>query len=672
MRTAQTLYEGIDLNGEGPVGLITYMRTDSTNLSGEAIAAVRGFIGDEFGDKYVPEKPNHFGKRQQRAQEAHEAVRPTDPSRTPASLRSVLTADQFKLYDLIWKRFVACQMPPAEWDSTSIGLTCDTPLGAARFTGNGRKLVFDGFMKVAGVSSQDQILPSVKEGDSVGTLDIEAKQQFTSPPPRYTEASLVKTLESEGIGRPSTYAAIIDTIQQRGYVEQEDRKFYPTALGEVVVDKLVAHFPKIMDVKFTSYMEDELDKVEEAHLDWVHVLHEFYDPFKELLAKAGDEMEAVRSQPSPHKCPICEAEMVYRWAKTGRFLSCSTYPDCKGTLNVNRKGEPIIPDSEHACELCGKPMIVRQSRNGVFLGCSGYPDCRNTVACDENGTPLKVVDENDLTQPCEDCGEGTLRVKWKGRRAFLGCDRYPKCKGTAQVPADVSIKRKPAPPPEEAGLACDKCGRALVIRSGARGKFIACSGFPKCRNTKPVEKLDELKAAAKANGDPPPPPLNGGAEEASKTSAKAPAKSSATKGGKSVKLEDLGEPPAGFAWTRTGRPVVEVMPGENEDLHCPDCGSVMNLKRGRFGPFFSCTGFPRCKFVSNLRGQAKKDAEELLPAPDKPKPIPTDIPCGECGEIMLVRQGPRGRFLGCSAYPKCKATQELPAGFEVPAVVENA
>lgn len=653
MRIAQTLYEGIDLNGEGPVGLITYMRTDSTNLAAEAIAAVRDFVRSEHGEQYVPEKPNVYGKRQARAQEAHEAIRPTDPQHTPAEIRKALTADQYRLYELIWKRFVACQMVPAQWDSTSVSLTCNTPHGPVRFAGNGRKLVFDGFMKVAGITSPDQLLPPLEQGAPVGTLALDVKQQFTSPPPRYTEASLVKALESEGIGRPSTYAAIIDTIQQRGYVEQDDRKFWPTSLGEVVIEKLVRHFPKVLDVKFTSYMEDELDKIEEAHLDWIHVLHEFYDPFKDLLARAGDEMEVTRSQPSEYECPRCAAPMVYRWGKLGRFLSCSKYPDCKGTLNVDREGRPIIPEAgEHTCELCGQPMVLRQSRTGMFLGCSGYPDCRNTIACDENGNPLKMVEEQELKRPCEACGEGTLVVKWKRRRAFLGCDRYPQCKNTAQVPKDVQVRKEPTPPPEQAGLACDKCGKPMVIRDGRRGKFIACSGFPKCRNTKPLASLEELKAAAADN--PPPTPREATPAAGKKQNAKpGPA------------TGDLGEPPPGFAWTRTGRPVVETLPAEGT-LVCPECGGAMQMKRGRYGPFFSCDNFPRCRFVSNLRGEAKKMAEELMPAPARPKPIPTDIPCSECGAPMLVRHGPRGRFLGCSAYPKCKSTQELPAGFEVP------
>ncbi len=661
MRVAQSLYEGLDLDGEGPVGLITYMRTDSTNLSGEALGMARGFIEKTYGDAYLPEKPNFYGKRQARTQEAHEAVRPTDPKRTPERIKSALTSEQYKLYELIWKRFVACQMAPAQWDSTSVTLSCDTKLGVAKFSGSGRKLVFDGFMRVAGVSSEDQLLPALETGQSVGVLDVQPKQQWTSPPARYTEASLVKALETEGIGRPSTYAAIIDTIQQRGYVEQEERKFYPTSLGEVVTDKLVKHFPKIMDVKFTSHMEDELDKIEDAHLDWVAVLNEFYDPFRNLLSNAGDEMEPARSQPSDYACPTCGAEMVYRWSKTGRFLACSKYPECKSTMNVNRKGEPLAAERETiSCELCSKPMSVRQSRSGVFLGCSGYPDCRHTIPCDENGVPLQEMKADELEKRCEQCDEGTLKVKWRRLNAFLGCDRYPKCKNTEKLPEGVFVRRPPSDPPEEAGVACEKCGRPMVIRTGARGKFIACSGYPRCRTTKPIDKLEELRQKSPAT-------MTLAEAEAQKKGRRTTAVPKGKNG--KVDLDALGEPPAGFAWTRTGRPVVEVLPADDEPLTCPECGEPMEMKRGRFGPFFSCTGFPKCKFNANLRGQAKKDAEVKMPAP---KPIPTDIPCDECGAPMLIRQGPRGKFMGCSNYPKCKATSEMPPGLNVEAYANAA
>jgi ssDNA-binding Zn-finger/Zn-ribbon topoisomerase 1 len=519
------------------------------------------------------------------------------------------------------------------------------------------------------LSSEDQLLPALATDQTVGLVDLEPKQQFTSPPARYTEASLVRALESEGIGRPSTYAAIIDTIQGRGYVEQDDRKFYPTALGELVTDKLVQHFPKIMDVKFTSHMEDELDKIEVAHRDWVQVLHEFYDPFRELLSKAGSEMETVRGQPSEHLCPTCNSPMVYRWSKGGRFLACSGYPKCKGTLNVDRDGRPVQPKlTEHACETCGRPMVLRQSRTGHFLGCSGYPECRGTMPCNAEGQPLRLVKEDELKRPCDACGAGTLVVKRKGRRAFLGCSRYPECKNATPLPEDVRLEGKPVAPPEPAGINCDQCHRPMVIRSGRRGKFVACTGFPRCRRTMPVERLEETKARTAENGGATPNPgtLNG----ASPAGSGEPA----GRGGNGKPWKPGDGPPPGFALTRTGRPVVEALP-EPGTLRCPECGSTMELKRGRFGPFFSCINFPKCRFNANLRGEAKKRAEEQLPAPPpRPKPVPTSILCDECGQPMVIRTGRRVRFLGCSAYPKCKGTKELPAGFEArePAVAAHA
>lgn len=666
MRVAQALYEGVDLKGEGLVGLITYMRTDSTNLAEEAVTAVRRYITGEFGREYCPESPRVYGKRQERAQEAHEAIRPTDVYHTPEMVRSALTDDQYRLYDLIWRRFVACQMPPAEWDTTTVRIVAETPAGRAVFRAIGRVVRFDGFYRVLGLPAGEPVLPPLEEGQSIAPFEVVPRQKYTSPPPRYTEASVVKALEAEGIGRPSTYATIIDTIQERGYVEQEERKFFPTPLGELVTDKLIAHFPEIMDVKFTSYMEDELDKIEEAHLDWVHVLREFYDPFRQALKRAGDEMGAVHGGPSEYSCPQCGAAMVYRWSKRGQYLSCTNYPRCKATVNVDRLGRPLSAQSGgRTCKQCGRPMTLRRSRTGYFLGCTGYPDCRYTLPCDKFGCPLKVVAEEELARPCESCGQGTMRVRWKGRRSFLGCDRYPECRNSAALPEGIHVPRKPAPPPEQAGVLCDKCGRPMVIRLSSRGRFVACSGYPRCRNAKPLEKLAELKAAAASAGGatnalPSATPAPDGPDPEATPRRPAPRAALSSQSGSRAAP---GEPPKGFALTRTGRPVIEVLP--QEELHCPECGSVMELRRGRFGPFYSCSAFPRCRFVANLRGEAKKRAEEMLPAPVRPKPELTDIACEKCGRPMVVRTGRRGRFLGCSGYPRCKATREIPAGHEL-------
>lgn len=654
MRIAQQLYEGVDLGGsDGQVGLITYMRTDSTNLSKDSIEAARSLIAKQFGERHLPGSPNVYTSAK-RAQEAHEAIRPSDVWRDPESLKGRVTAEQHKLYDLIWRRFVACQMTPAEWDSTTILISAGTKAGEAVFKANGRRLVFDGFLRVMGTSDDsDVMLPEIKSGAEVAPLQIDPQQQYTSPPPRYTEAALVKKLEAEGIGRPSTYAAIIQTIQERNYAELIDRKLHPTARGEVVTDKLVEHFPEIMDYKFTSYMEEELDKIEESHLDWVHVLREFYEPFKVSLDKAHTEMERARAEPSEYTCPDCGRAMVYRLGKKGRFLSCSGYPECKKAMNVDDEGKPVADViGEKPCEVCGKPMILRTSRLGPFLGCTGYPECSNTVPADEHGNPLKRVKAEDVHEKCAECGS-PMAVKFARGRSFMGCTGYPKCKATKPVPAGIYVEK---PKPEEAGVRCDKCGRPVVIRKSRRGPFLSCSGFPKCRNAMPMEKLDELRAKNEAGEIPEPPPENGRTGRNGRSGRSAVPKDAKGK----VDVTALGAPPEGFAWTRTGRPVVEVWP--EGELKCPDCSNEVTLRSGRFGPYYGCTGYPKCSFVANLRGEAKKRAEAENPAPARPKPIPTEIPCDECGSSMVIRTSRGSKFLGCSKYPKCRFSKPLPEG----------
>ncbi len=663
MKTAQMLYEGVDLqDGQGPVGLITYMRTDSTNLSKESIEAVRGFIKNSFGDKYLPEEANRYSSREG-AQEAHEAIRPTDVTRRPETLRGHLSEEQIKLYTLIWNRFVACQMTPAEWDTTTARIAAETKVGRAVFKASGRVLVFDGFYKVLGVpgGGEDQLLPPLKEKQPVAAFDLLPEQRFSSPPPRFTEASLVKELEAQGIGRPSTYASIIETIQSRGYVDQEDRKFYPTARGELVTKKLVEHFPKIMDVKFTSYMEDELDKIESAHLDWIHVLHEFYDPFKENLGKAHLEMTAVRAEPSAYTCDNCGKPLVYRFGKTGRFLACTGYPDCKFACDVDRDGKqvkPVVTDIK--CEKCGKPMQLRKSKRGPFLGCTGYPECMSTLPSDDQGRPLKKVKPEELNVKCLECGS-PMAAKFARGRSFLGCTAYPNCKATQQIPEGIYIEK---PKPEDAGVPCNKCGRPMVIRKSRRGPFLSCSGFPKCRNAMPMEKIEELRKLAES-GQVPTPPVDDG--KAKRGGAAARRGTNGARSREKVDPATLGAPPPGFAWTRTGRPVVETWP--EKPLSCPDCGAEVSVRSGRFGPFFACA---KCRFVANMRGEAKKRADAEIPQPDRPKPIPTEVDCPDCGAKMLLRMGRTGRFLGCSAYPKCKKTMEAPPGLlrEVGAAAE--
>lgn len=461
MRVAQQLYEGVDLGDDlGSVGLITYMRTDSQNLSQDALQMVRGYIDQNFGVKYLPESPNVYASKAG-AQEAHEAIRPTDVSLEPAAIRRSLTDEQFKLYELIWKRFVACQMTPAQWLVTEAFIEAVPKKGGptAVFKATGRSLQFDGFMKVAGVFTRfdEQLLPALEAKQDVVPLDLTPTQHFTSPPPRYTEASLVKALEAEGIGRPSTYASIIATIQDRQYVEARGRTLLPTDLGVKVTEKLEEGFPDLMDTGFTRRIEGELDQIEEAQRDWVAVVSDFYAPLARDLETAEERMTHARAeaQPSEYKCPKCGAMMNYRLSKRGkRFLSCSRYPECDGAQNVDREGKPMqLELTEYKCPTCGKPMIKRMGRFGPFFGCSGYPECKTIQAADrKTGLPLP-----------------------------------------------------PKPPPEDTGLVCPKCGKKHILkREGKRGAFLSCGGYPRCRLTLPAERLDEFKQLA-AEGKWPPP-----------------------------------------------------------------------------------------------------------------------------------------------------------------------
>ena len=538
MRVAQQLYEGVDVPGAGSVGLITYMRTDSTRLSQEAVAGARSLIAESFGASYVPEKPNVYASGE-RAQEAHEAVRPSDVKRTPQSLLGALSDEQYKLYELIWKRFVACQMPPARWKVTEADILAATPAGEGLLKAMGRQLVFDGFLRVAGLPrSTEPILPALASGQEVAPIELLPTQHFTQAPPRYTEASLVKALEADGIGRPSTYAAIIQTIQDRSYVELMERSFRPTHLGVVVTDKLVKHFPDVFDVRFTAHMEDDLDRVEDASIDWVGVLREFYGPFQQALARAKEEMVHAKAEstPSEYACETCGKPMVYRFNKTGRYLACTGYPECKTTCPVDEEGKKAVrKEVDVACPRCGKPMIVRRSRFGPFLSCSTYPDCDGSLNLDRKGLlktpsapPLKV------DMPCPKCGSPFYLRRGK-RGPWLSCSKYPKCRARlawnsleeprraalendlaaheAQHPPVVLRRRDGTPleanfnpisgtveagpataAPQPADVACPKCGQPMLIREGKRGRFLACSGYPRCRNALPLEQLEELKA----------------------------------------------------------------------------------------------------------------------------------------------------------------------------------
>jgi DNA topoisomerase-1 len=691
MRLAQQLYEGVDLENEGRVGLITYMRTDSLNLAPEAISAAREFVTSKFGADFVPESVNRYSSAAG-AQEAHEAVRPTDVTRTPDSLRGELPPPMWRLYDLIWRRFVACQMSPARWEILTVDVQADCPdnrTGLLR--ASARKLLFEGFLAVAGRrDSAEATLPDgVAEKAPLWPARVDPSQHFTEPPPRYTEASLVKALEAEGIGRPSTYAAIIDTIQNRGYVEQKDRRFFPLPIGEVVCDQLVAAFPKIFDVEFTRFMESELDRIENAHANWVTILREFYEPFSVCLAKAGDIITKP-IEPSPYKCPKCAKDLVYRIGRTGRFIGCTGYPDCDYTANVDAEGKPVEPKEINAkCPECGKAMVLRASKRGPFLGCSSYPECTGTLPCDEAGNPLNVVEPESITATCPDCGQ-PMAVRFARGRAFLGCTAYPQCKATAQLPPGVTV-RVPKSKAIETGILCEKCERPMVVRVSRRGPFLACTGFPRCRNARNLTEAERIAVEAGQRLEGPAKAPNAEAEETTSqpasTSESAPVAKGAkrkTKGKRASGSAPDASATASSPDATASDPSTEktadaavpanVPPGDLADLikaGCPICHSPVTLRTSRFGPFLGCSNYPKCKTIVKIKGDAIKQARVALGLPEKaaarPKPAVTDIPCSKCGAMMVIRNGSSGQFLGCSTYPKCRHTSPLPVELTRPA-----
>jgi DNA topoisomerase-1 len=428
MRVAQQLYEGVEVGKEGAVGLITYMRTDSFRIADEALHDVRDYIGRSFGPSYVPDRPIFRAKRKG-MQEAHEAIRPTYVQRLPDGLRPRLTEDQFKLYRLIWRRFVASQMNPARYLLTEAEIRA----GRATFAARGREMKFDGFTRVWGDSlrQEEQILPPLSAGDTPDLRELRPEQHFTEPAPRFTEASLVKALERFGIGRPSTYAPILSTIQERGYVRNEERKLFPTELGILINDKLVKHFDNIMNTGFTAGMEKDLDKIEDGEANWVEVLRVFYTAFSGDLDRAREGMESEKGQEAPGiTCEKCGKPMMIRWNKHGRFMGCSGFPGCKSTRSL-----PSEEAKGEACGLCRAPMVVKSGRLGRFLACTRYPDCRGTRSIARGGKRLEIPRE--WKEDCEKCGK-PLRIRHGRRGGFIACSAYPACKNTRRFPRDWS------------------------------------------------------------------------------------------------------------------------------------------------------------------------------------------------------------------------------------------
>jgi DNA topoisomerase-1 len=460
MTVAQQLYEGIELGAEGPEGLITYMRTDSVRVAREAQEEARPLITARFGREYMPEAPPTYRSRGS-AQEAHEAIRPSDVARDPRSLARALTKDQLALYRLIWERFVASQMTPAVYDTVA----ADIGAGRCLFRAQGQTLRFKGFTAVyvegreedAVDEDAESAIPVLAEGEVLRLLGLEPRQHFTQPPPRYTEASLIKALEELGIGRPSTYASILGTIvNDRGYVHRERRTLFPTELGIAVTDKLIPYFSDIMNVEFTAQMEGELDRVEEGELKWVDAVQDFYTPFTADLKRAMKEMKSEKAgEPTGELCPECGEELLKRRGRFGPFIACSAYPECRYTRNLNGGERAEDEPTDEVCPTCGKPMVIKHGRYGKFIACSGYPDCKTTK-------PITL----GIACPQPGCGGELVERRSKRGRTFYGCSAYPECK--------FVVWQRPVAEP------CPRCGAPFLTERMTRGRRIRACVRPDC------------------------------------------------------------------------------------------------------------------------------------------------------------------------------------------------
>ncbi|MBN18396.1 MAG: DNA topoisomerase I [Chloroflexi bacterium] len=454
MNIAQQLYQGLKIGSEGEVGLITYMRTDSTNVSSLFLNDAKKYILDTYGNDYLPSSPRRYSKKIKGAQEAHEAIRPTSVFREPESIKSYLDDDQFKLYELIWKRMVASQMENMVLDSTTIDVVSDNSSSKKKYTFQmlGSVVKFKGFKILytegtddLDVNDENNILPILYEDEILNCSKLQSEQKFTEPPRRYTEASLIRDLEKAGIGRPSTYATIVKTIQDRGYAIKEKGRFIPTKLGNVVTNFLNEYFfNNIMDVKFTAKIEKQLDDIVEGHTTYNPVLSSLYSPFQKAL-KNAEESDGVKNllyEETEFVCQICERIMLKRDGRNGAFLACSGFPECRNTMQLGEDGKTVLPkippvETDYECEKCNKTMVIKEGRRGKFLACSGFPKCRNTMQLAEDGKTA--------------------------------------------IPKSL---------PKETDIKCEKCNKTMVIKDGRRGEFLACSGFPRCKNAKSITVME--------------------------------------------------------------------------------------------------------------------------------------------------------------------------------------
>jgi DNA topoisomerase-1 len=485
MQVAQRLYEGVELGDEGLVGLITYMRTDSTRVSDGALAEVRDFIGDQYGATYLPEKPILYRSKKD-AQDAHEAVRPTSVLRTPEAMAQYLGKDELALYKLIWQRFIASQMMPAIFDQTTIDIKAGERY---LFRATGSVLKFNGFLAVyeEGKDEKDEEdeeqehkLPRVEQGETLKLNKLNPDQHFTEPPPRFTEATLVKALEEKGIGRPSTYAAIMTVITDREYAAKKEGRFFPTELGMIVNDLLVENFDDLFNVQYTARMEEELDEIEEGKLPWTSALADFYGKFTKDLENAKQNMRDVKRQEiiTDIKCENCGSFMAKKFGRYGEFLACTNYPDCKTTRDLPKVQDEVNEEThenagEETCENCGRPMAMKRGRFGQFLACTGYPECKTTRKIQKGGAIAAPTVQ--LEETCPQCGKH-LVIKQGRFGAFTACSNYPECKFIKQ---------------DTTGVACPEDGGEIVVKRGKKKTFYGCSNYPKCNFVlwdKPVAK----------------------------------------------------------------------------------------------------------------------------------------------------------------------------------------
>ncbi len=494
MMIAQRLYEGIELGDEGLVGLITYMRTDSTRVSPDAITEVREYIASEYGPQYMPEKPNTY-KEKKEAQAAHEAIRPTSAMRHPDQVKQYLQEDEFKVYKLIWQRFIASQMNPAVFDQTTVDIDAKSANETFWFRVTGSVMKFDGFLKVYEESKDTKDeedeelkhkLPPLEAGQKLTLKEQKPEQHFTEPPPRYNEASLVKELEERGIGRPSTYATILSTIQERQYAQKLGGKFTPTEIGLVVTDLLVENFKDIFDFQYTARLEEELDEIEEGKEKWADAIGEFYKKFAKDLKYAEKHMENIKrmEKPTDEKCERCGAPLVIKWGKHGSFYACSTYDKEDPNSCTFTKENPInLPDLDSAdvqettqeeyCENCGRVMVLKRGRFGQFMACTGYPDCKTTRRLDQG----KKVPDIPLDETCPLC-KRNLILRHGRYGEFTSCSGYPDCKYVKQ---------------NFIGVKCPLCKDGELVEKRARkgNTFYGCGNYPKCKFTSAAKPIPE-------------------------------------------------------------------------------------------------------------------------------------------------------------------------------------